>query len=65
MLYGPLKIFSGRSNVTLAQEICEFAEIPLGLATVKQFPDGEHFVKIDENIRGCDVFICQSLVIRK
>lgn len=60
MLYGPLKIFSGRSNVTLAQEICEFAEIPLGLATVKQFPDGEHFVKIDENIRGCDVFICQS-----
>ena len=59
MKYGPLKIFSGRSNPLLASEICTFLNVPLGNATVKQFPDGENFVKIDENIRGSDVFIVQ------
>jgi ribose-phosphate pyrophosphokinase len=34
--------------------------VPLGQATVTSFPDGETFVKIDENIRGQDVFIIQS-----
>ena len=53
-----LKIFSGNSNRKLAEEICRTISVPLGEATVTSFPDGETFVKIDENIRGHDVFIC-------
>jgi ribose-phosphate pyrophosphokinase len=55
-----LKIFSGNSNRKLAEEICSTIGVPLGEATVTTFPDGETFVKIDENIRGHDVFIVQS-----
>jgi ribose-phosphate pyrophosphokinase len=55
-----LKIFSGNSNKALAEDICRNIGVPLGEATVTSFPDGETFVKIDENIRGHDVFIIQS-----
>jgi len=55
-----LKIFSGNSNRPLAEEICQHIGVPLGDATVTSFPDGESFVKINENIRGADVFIIQS-----
>ena len=55
-----LKVFSGNSNRALAQEICKQIDVPLGDATVTSFPDGESFVKINENIRGQDVFIIQS-----
>ena len=55
-----LKIFSGNSNRPLAEEICRSAGVPLGNATVTSFPDGETFVKINENIRGRDVYIVQS-----
>jgi ribose-phosphate pyrophosphokinase len=57
---GPLKVFSGTSSLSLAHEICESLGIPLGKLTVKRFPDGETFVRIDENIRGSDTFIIQS-----
>jgi len=55
-----LKIFSGNSNRPLAEEICRHIGVPLGEATVTSFPDGESFVKINENIRGQDVYIVQS-----
>ena len=55
-----LKIFSGNSNRALAEEICRHIGVPLGDATVTSFPDGESFVKINENVRGQDVFIIQS-----
>ena len=55
-----LKIFSGNSNRPLAEDICRHVGVPLGAATVTSFPDGETFVKIDENIRGQDVYIVQS-----
>jgi ribose-phosphate pyrophosphokinase len=55
-----LKILSGNSNRPLAEEICKSIGEPLGEATVTSFPDGESFVKINENIRGQDVFIIQS-----
>src|SRR5688572_19237651 len=55
-----LKIFTGNSNRPLAEEICRSIQEPLGEATVTSFPDGESFVKINENIRGSDVFIIQS-----
>ena len=55
-----LRIFCGNSNPALAQEICEYLKTPLGAADVVSFPDGETFVRINENIRGADVFIIQS-----
>jgi ribose-phosphate pyrophosphokinase len=55
-----LKIFSGNSNRPLAEAICQSIGEPLGEAAVTSFPDGESFVKINENIRGQDVFIIQS-----
>src|SRR5258708_17164658 len=55
-----LKIFTGNSNRPLAEEICQKINEPLGEATVTSFPDGESFVKIDENVRGHDVYIIQS-----
>jgi len=55
-----LKVFSGNSNRPLAEEICRHIGIPLGEATVTSFPDGESFVKINENVRGQDVYLVQS-----
>src|SRR5450432_1381840 len=55
-----LKIFAGNSNRPLAEEICRSIGQPLGEATVTSFPDGESFVKINENVRGHDVYIIQS-----
>jgi hypothetical protein len=46
-----LKIFSGNSNRPLAEEICRHRH-PAGRGHVTSFPDGESFVKINENIRG-------------
>ena len=55
-----MKIFAGRSNPALAQEIAEDIGIPLGQLTIKSFSDGEIYVKFEENIRNEDVFIIQS-----
>jgi ribose-phosphate pyrophosphokinase len=55
-----VKIFSGNSNRPLAEAICTAIGVPLGKSTVSAFPDGETFVKIDENVRGEDVFVVQS-----
>ena len=54
-----LKIFSGRSHPALAQEICAHLEADQGHVTLYSFSDGEHYVQIDENVRGADVFIIQ------
>jgi len=55
-----LKIFSGRSNPALAKKIVESLGIGLGQLTIKNFADGELWIKFEENIRGTDVFIIQS-----
>lgn len=55
-----MKIFSGRSNPKLAQEISVELDIPLGPRTIKNFSDGEIYIKFEENIRNEDVFIIQS-----
>ena len=60
MQNGKLKIFTGNSNEPLAQEICDYLEVPLGDAVVTSFPDNESFVRFNENIRGMDVFLVQS-----
>ena len=55
-----MKVFSGTSNKPLSEAICAYIGIELGKSTIKPFPDGETFVKIEENVRGEDVFIVQS-----
>ncbi|MDC1142976.1 ribose-phosphate pyrophosphokinase [Planctomycetota bacterium] len=55
-----LKIFAGNSNRPLAEAIAANLEVPLGRARVERFPDGEIDVKIEEDIRGVDVFFIQS-----
>ncbi len=55
-----MKIFSGTSNPPLAKSIATSIGMELGKCTVSSFPDGETFVKIEENVRGEDVFIIQS-----
>jgi ribose-phosphate pyrophosphokinase len=55
-----IRIFSGNSNVSLAENICGNLGVPLGKANVTTFSDGETRVEINENVRGMDVFIIQS-----
>jgi len=55
-----LKVFSGNANKPLAQEICDYLNVPLGQAVVKGFSDGETMVEIGENVRGRDVHVIQS-----
>ena len=55
-----MKLFSGTSNLPLAEEVAEYLELPLGAIEIRTFSDGEIFVKYQENIRGADVFIIQS-----
>ena len=55
-----LKIFSGRSNTLLASKIASSAGCNLGEISIKTFSDGEIWVKYEENVRGCDVFLIQS-----
>ena len=54
-----MKIFSGTANPPLARAICASIDMELGKCSVQPFPDGETFVKIEENVRGEDVFIIQ------
>src|ERR1700734_2869697 len=55
---GP-QVFTGNANPALAKEIADYVGVPLGEATVTSFPNGETFVKINENIRGRDIYIVQ------
>lgn len=65
-LSNELKVFTGRSNLKLAERICQHIGlpghmgIPLGRARTEVFPDGELIVKLDEDVRGRDVFVVQS-----
>jgi ribose-phosphate pyrophosphokinase len=54
-----MKVFSGRAHPDLAKRICEYLGLPLGRAITGNFPDGEISCKIDEDVRGRDVFIIQ------
>ena len=53
-------IFTGNSNPDLAEEIVKYLKMPLGKALVGTFSEGEIRVKIEENVRGKDVFVVQS-----
>ncbi|MBN1515566.1 ribose-phosphate pyrophosphokinase [Candidatus Sumerlaeota bacterium] len=55
-----LVLLSGRASASLSQEIAEYLSTPLGAVHTSQFSDGEIFIKIEENVRGADVYIIQS-----
>ncbi|SJZ51109.1 ribose-phosphate pyrophosphokinase [Trichlorobacter thiogenes] len=59
-MYDKIRVFSGNSNLHLAQKICDALGVPLGNAGVKTFSDGEVMVEIGENVRGRDVYVVQS-----
>jgi ribose-phosphate pyrophosphokinase len=59
-LYGPLAIFSGTANPELALEIAEQLEKPLGNVTIRQFANENVFAKLNESVRGQDVFLIQT-----
>lgn len=56
-----IAIISGNSNVQLSKSICKYLGLPLDNVQVSKFPDGEIRVQIEDNIRGKDVFIIQSI----
>jgi len=55
-----VKLFTGTANRPLAEAIAMNIGMELGQCTVSAFPDGETFVKIEENVRGEDVYLVQS-----
>lgn len=55
-----IKIFSGTSGCKVAEKIAEELGISLGKSKILKFKDGEYYAKIDETVRGADVFVVQS-----
>ena len=53
------KLLSGTANPQLADEIARYLSVELAKVTLSRFADGELFVRIDENIRGHDIFVVQ------
>ncbi len=58
-LSSELAIFSGNANPTLAKAICQYLKVTLGDCAVKCFSEGEIQVKINDDVRGKDIFIVQ------
>ena len=56
---GQLKIFSGNANPELARKIAKYLKVSVGDALVTTFSEGEIRVKVNEDVRGRDVFIVQ------
>jgi ribose-phosphate pyrophosphokinase len=58
-----LMVFTGNANPELARTIVQHLDIPMGMASVGEFSDGETAVEISENVRGKDVFIIQPTCV--
>lgn len=59
MKSAPLKLISGTANMPLAKEVSKYLGIGLTPVEIKQFSDGETYARIQESVRGCDVYIIQ------
>lgn len=57
--YKNVRLFAGNANITLAENISQSIDIPLGKADVGRFSDGEIMVQINESVRGKDVYVLQ------
>jgi ribose-phosphate pyrophosphokinase len=58
-VHNGMKIFSGTAHPQLTQRIAEYLGMEVGAAQIRQFSDGEIWVKYNENIRGTDLFVVQ------
>lgn len=58
-MFKSISVFSGSANRPLAEAMVRYLEIPLGRAQVTRFSDGEIFARIEENVRGVDVYVMQ------
>ncbi len=56
-----LQLFTLNSNKKLAEAIAKHIGVPLGKCSVSKFSDGETQINIEESVRGCDVYVIQSL----
>ena len=56
-----LKIFAGHGSPDFAQKVCDYLKVPMGKMTAMKFANDNTFVRIEEPVRGCDVFLIQSL----
>lgn len=54
-----LKVFTGNANSPLAEEVCNYLQIPLGKSHLNRFSDGESYFQVLENVRGIDIFVIQ------
>ena len=54
-----LKIFSGRANPELAMKICRHLHLEPATISLGKFPDSENYCKLEEDVRGRDVFLVQ------
>ncbi len=59
LMYDQMVLLSGRANPALAAEIAQYLGVPLGAVDIMDFPDGETSVRLNQNVRGCDVFLIQ------
>jgi ribose-phosphate pyrophosphokinase len=59
MINNQLKVFSGRGNIPLAERIAHHLDDSLGHITLDNFPDGEILVRIEEDVRGRDIYVVQ------
>ncbi len=59
-MFKSISIFSGTANPELAKAMGIYLELPIGKAEVTRFSDGEIFARIQENVRGVDVYVVQS-----
>jgi len=56
-----IKVFSGRASYDLTEKICQYLNIPMGRNKTIVFSEGNTYVKIDEKVRGKDVYIVQTI----
>jgi len=54
-----MKVFSGRAHPELAQRVCDYLGLSLGKLRIDTFPDGEIWCRIEQDVRGRDVFLVQ------
>ena len=56
-----MKLLTGNSNKNLSQKISKYLKTKLVNSNIRKFADGEIYVEINENIRGNNIFIIQSI----
>ena len=60
-LYKNIKLMAGSSNIPLSKQVASILDIPLCDTSTERFSDGETYVNINESVRGCDIFVIQSV----